>query len=174
MPNSPTIAAASNKVGVLRACRWLEKSLVRVELAAALTAYAAILALSVADIVGRNLFNATLPGGDLALRQLVLWVALPGAALAVAAQRHLHLDPANLAARPRWQKLTAIPFNLAAAAVCALLMQAAWAYWQDDMLYQPTATAWLAWLGLILPVAFGLLALHFLLRAVLTIEENAA
>jgi len=174
MPRSPVIAAASNKVGVLRACRWLEQSLTRVELGAALLAYVAILALSVADIVGRNLFNATLPGGDLALRQLVLWVALPGAALAVVAQRHLHLDPANLAARPRWKKLTAIPFNLAAAAVCGLLTQAAWVYWQDDMLYQSADMAWLAWLGLILPIAFGLLALHFLLRAVLATQEKAA
>jgi len=160
-------------VGVLRVCRWLEQSLTRVELGAALLAYAAILLLSVADIVGRNLFNATLPGGDLALRQLVLWVALPGAALAVAAQRHLHLDPANLAARPRWKKMTAMPFNLAAAVVCALLTQAAWAYWQDEMQYQSTETAWLAWLGLILPAAFGLLALHFLLRAVLAIQKEA-
>ena len=161
-------------MGVLRACRWLEQSLTRIELGAALLAYVAILLLSVADIVGRNLFNATLPGGDLALRQLVLWVALPGAALAVAAQRHLRLDPANLAARPRWKKLTTIPFSLAAAVVCALLTQAAWAYWQDEMLYQPVETVWLAWLGLILPVAFGLLVLHFLLRAALANEEAAA
>lgn len=159
---------------MLRACRWLEQSLTRVELGAALLAYAVILALAIADIVGRNLFNATLPGGDLALRQLVLWVALPGAALAVAAQRHLHLDPANLAARPRWKKLTAFPFNLAAAAVCALLTQAAWAYWQDEMQYQSADTVWLAWMGLILPVAFGLLVLHFLLRAVLSIQKEAA
>lgn len=159
---------------MLRICRWLEQSLTRVELVAALLAYAAILLLSVADIVGRNLFNATLPGGDLALRQLVLWVALPGAALAVAAQRHLHLDPANLAARPRWIKLTAMPFNLAAAAVCGVLTQAAWAYWQDEMQYQSTETVWLAWLGLILPVAFGLLVLHFLLRAVLAMQKETA
>jgi predicted ribosomally synthesized peptide with SipW-like signal peptide len=161
-------------MGVLRACRWLEQSLTRVELAAALLAYAVILLLSVADIVGRNLFHATLPGGDLALRQLVLWVALPGAALAVAAQRHLHLDPANLAARPRWKRLTAIPFNLAAAAVCAVLTQAAWAYWQDEMQYQSADMVWLAWLGLILPVAFGLLVLHFLLRAVLSMQKETA
>lgn len=162
------------KEGVLRACRWLEQALTRVELGAALLAFAVMLALSLADIVGRNLFNATLPGGDLVLRQLVLWVALPGAALAVAAKRHLHLDPANLAARPRWQKWTAIPFNLVAALVCALLTQAAWAYWQDAWQYQSTDAAWLAWLGLILPVAFGLLALHFLLRAVLATPEKAA
>jgi TRAP-type C4-dicarboxylate transport system permease small subunit len=152
---------------VLRACRWLEQALTRVELGTALFAFVAMLALSLADIVGRNLFNATLPGGDLVLRQLVLWVALPGAALAVVAQRHLHLDPANLAARPRWQKFTAIPFNLAAALVCALLTQAAWAYWQDEWQYQSGEGVWLAWLGLILPIAFGLLVLHFLLRAVL-------
>jgi TRAP-type C4-dicarboxylate transport system permease small subunit len=112
-------------------------------------------------------FHATLPGGDLVLRQLVLWVALPGAALAVAAQRHIHLDPANLATRPRWQKWTAIPFNLVAAIVCALLTHAAWTYWLDERQHQSADTVWLAWLGVILPVAFGLLALHFLLRAVL-------
>lgn len=159
---------------MLRACRWLEQALTRVELGAALLAFAAMLALSVADIIGRNLFNATLPGGDLVLRQLVLWIALPGAALAVAAQRHLHLDPANLAARPRWRKLTAIPFNLAAAFVCALLTHAAWAYWQDAWQYQSTDAVWLVWLGLILPIAFGLLVLHFLLRAVLANQETAA
>ena len=161
-------------MGVRRACRWLEQTLTRVELAMALLAFAAMLALSVADIVGRNLFHATLPGGDVMLRQLVLWVALPGAALAVAAKRHLHLDPANLAARPRWQKLTAIPFNLAAALVCALLTHAAWAYWQDEWQHQADEAVWQAWMGLILPIAFGLLALHFLLRAVLANQEKAA
>jgi TRAP-type C4-dicarboxylate transport system permease small subunit len=161
-------------VGVLRACRWLEQVLTRIELGTALLAFAAMLGLSVADIVGRNLFNATLPGGDLVLRQLVLWVALPGAALAVAAQRHLCLDPANLAARPRWKKWTAIPFNAGAAFVCALLAQAALVYWQDEWQYQSAETVWLAWLGLILPVAFGLLALHFLLRAVLAGQERMA
>lgn len=174
MPRSPLIAAAANKVTVLRACRWLEQALTRLELGAALLAFAAMLALSVADIIGRNLFNATLPGGDLVLRQLVLWIALPGAALAVAAQRHLHLDPANLAARPRWRKLTVIPFNLAAACICALLTYAAWGYWQDAWQYQSTDAVWLVWLELILPIAFGLLVLHFLLRAVLANQDTAA
>lgn len=160
--------------GLLRACRWLEAALTRVELGTALLAFAVMLGLSVADIVGRNLFNATLPGGDVVLRHLVLWVALPGAALAVAAQRHLHLDPANLAARPRWRKWTAIPFNLGAAAVCALLTRAAWSYWQDEWTYQSAEAAWLAWMGLILPFAFGLLTLHFLLRAALANREQAA
>lgn len=156
------------------ACRALERALCRIELGTAALAYAAILLLSLADIVGRNLFSATLPGGDLALRQLVLWVALPGAALAVAAQRHIHLDPMNLAAHPRWVRLTAVPFNLAAAAVCALLARAAWAYWRDEMQYQAPGTVWLVWLEGILPVALVLLALHFVLRAVLAREDAGA
>jgi TRAP-type C4-dicarboxylate transport system permease small subunit len=170
----PAIAAARIKVGVLRFCRWLEHALTRIELGAALLAFTAMLALSAADIIGRNLFNATLPGGDLVLRQLVLWVALPGAALAVAAQRHLHLDPANLATRPRWQKWTAIPFNLAAAGVCALLTQAAWAYWLDVRQYQSAEAVWLVWMGVIMPLAFGLLAIHFVLRAALANQVEAA
>ena len=157
---------------MLRACRWLEQALTRVELAVALLAFAAMLALSVADIVGRNLFHATLPGGDVMLRQLVLWVALPGAALAVAAQRHLHLDPASLAMRPRWQKWTALPFNLASALVCALLAHAAWAYWLDAWQHPAADAGWETWMGLILPVAFGLLALHYVLRVVLANQET--
>jgi TRAP-type C4-dicarboxylate transport system permease small subunit len=174
MPRWPVTAAARTKLGVLRACRWLEQALTRIELGAALFAFVVMLALSVADIVGRNLFHATLPGGDLVLRQLVLWVALPGAALAVAAQRHLHLDPANLMTRPRWQRWTAIPFNLVAALVCALLTHAAWAYWLDEWQYQSAEAVWLAWMSLILPVAFGLLTLHFLLRAVLANRAQAS
>lgn len=156
------------------ACRALERVLCRIELAAAVLAYAAILLLSLADIVGRNLFATTLPGGELALRQLVLWVALPGAALAVAAGRHIYLDPLNLAARQRWMHLTAVPFNLAAAGVCALLTRAAWTYWRDAMQYQAPGSVWLAWLGIILPVALALLALHFVLRAVLARGDAAA
>lgn len=156
---------------MLDACRGLERALCRIELGVAALAYAAILILSLADIVGRNLFSATLPGGDLALRHLVLWVALPGAALAVAAQRHIHLDPANLAAHPRWKHLSAVPFNLGAAAVCAMLAKAAWTYWRDELQYQAPDAAWLAWLGGILPVALALLALHFVLRAVLAHED---
>jgi TRAP-type C4-dicarboxylate transport system permease small subunit len=161
-------------VDVLRACRWLEQALTRLELGAALLAFVVMLGVSVADIIGRNFFNATLPDGDLVLRQLVLWVALPGAALAVAAQRHLHLDPANLAARPRWRKWTAIPFNLAAACVCALLTHAAWAYWLDERQYPSSDAVWLVWLDLIMPLAFGLLAIHFVLRAVLANQKEAA
>jgi TRAP-type C4-dicarboxylate transport system permease small subunit len=55
-----------------------------------------------------------------------------------------------------------------------LLTQAAWAYWGDEMQYQAAETIWLAWMGLILPIAFGFLALHFLLRAVLATQERAA
>ncbi len=148
--------------------------LCRIELGTAAFAYAAILLLSLADIVGRNLFAWALPEGDLVVRQLVLWVALPGAALAAAARRHIHLDPMNLAARPRWVRLTAVPFNLAAAAVCGVLGNAAWRYWRDDMQYQGADSAWLAWLGVILPAALALLALHFVLRALLAREDAAA
>jgi TRAP-type C4-dicarboxylate transport system permease small subunit len=161
-------------VGVLRACRWLEHALTRAELGTALLAFVAMLVLSAADVIGRNLFHATLPGGDLVLRQLVLWVALPGAALAVSAQRHLHLDPANLWTRPLWKKWPAIPFNLAAACVCALLTHAAWAYWLDEWQYQSADAVWLVWLDLIMPLAFGLLVIHFVLRAVLANQAEAA
>ncbi|NDP49337.1 MAG: TRAP transporter small permease subunit [Sulfuriferula multivorans] len=172
MPSWLVIAVVLVKVSVLGACRWLEKVLTRVELGAALLAFSAMLILSVIDIVGRNFFNSTPDGGDLMLRQLVLWVALPGAALAVSAQRHLHLDPASLGTRPLWKKWTAVPFNLAAAAVCALLTSAAWDYWKGEWQYQSADMIWMVWMGIILPLAFALLVLHFVLRAVLANQDE--
>lgn len=145
--------------------RATERALTRIELGVAALAYAGMLALSLADIVGRNFLHATVPDGDLLLRQLVLWVALPGAALAVAARRHLALDPANLMARPGWQRWTRLPFNAAGALVCALLARAAWAYWRDE--FANPESVWLAWASLLLPAAFALLALHFGLRALI-------
>ncbi len=167
-------ARARRMRGLQRLCRNLETALGRAELCTLLLAFTAMLALSLADIVGRNFFNATLPGGDTLLRLLVLWVALPGAALAVARQRHLHLDPANLAARPRWQAVAAPLFNLTAALVCALLDRAAWAYWLDAQQHAPPGAAWQVWMEIILPISFALLALHFLLRAALTFRGNEA
>lgn len=151
----------------MRVCRRLEYSLTVLELGIAMAAFIAMLALSLADIVGRNFFHATLPGGDLVLRNLVMWVALPGAALAVAAQRHLSLDPANLATRPRWQRWVGTPFNLASSGVCALLAVAAWRFWYGEWLAGAETGLLMTGLGMILPFAFSLLTLHFLLRAVL-------
>lgn len=150
-----------------RLCRRLEYSLTLLELGIAMAAFIAMLALSLADIVGRNFFHATLPGGDLVLRQLVMWVALPGAALAVAAQRHLHLDPANLAMRPRWQRLAGAPFNLLSSGVCGLLAVAAWRFWLGEWQASGEGALLQTGLGMMLPLAFSLLSLHFLLRAVL-------
>ena len=157
---------------LLRLCRWLEHRLVQLELVVAMAAFVAMLALSLFDIVGRNVFHATLPGGDLVLRQLVLWVALPGSALAVAAQRHLHLDPANLAARPRWRHAVEIPFNLASSGVCVLLAVAAWRFWFSEWHYSSDDTRLLTGMEIILPLVFTLLTLHFLLRAALAREKD--
>jgi len=167
MPPSPAVVAEKTKAVLTRVCRRLEYSLTLVELGIAMAAFVAMLALSLADIVGRNFFHATLPGGDLVLRQLVMWVALPGAVLAVAAQRHLHLDPANLAMRPRWQRLAGTPFNLVSSGVCALLASAAWRFWYGEWQAGGEEALLQTGLGMILPLAFSLLTLHFILRAVL-------
>jgi TRAP-type C4-dicarboxylate transport system permease small subunit len=144
---------------------WLERALGRVELTVAALALVAMLGLSLGDIVGRNFLHTSIPHGDVLLRHLVLWVALPGAALAVIGGRHLALDPANLAARAGWQRATALPFNAFAALVCGALTHAAWRYWVDEA--ASVTPAWLGWLTLVLPLGLALLALHFGLRAVL-------
>lgn len=148
-----------------------EHALGRIELVVAGLAFVAMLGLSLGDIVGRNFLHASIPHGDIVLRHMVLWVALPGAALAVIGGRHLALDPANLAARPGWVRATAIPFNLIAALVCGVLTHAAWRFWVDEA--ASITPSWLAWLSLVLPLSFGVLALHFVLRAAIASGSRA-
>ncbi|MGD9583081.1 MAG: TRAP transporter small permease [Lysobacterales bacterium] len=110
---------------------------------------------------------------DPLLRVLVLWLAMLGALAAARGDKHISLDvlgrvlhgPARRVAR-----LFAFGF---AAVVSAMLAEASLGLIEVDReagtLLFNTVPGW--WAEIILPLAFGLLALRFALRAVLTGEE---
>ncbi|MBI5462736.1 MAG: TRAP transporter small permease [Gammaproteobacteria bacterium] len=137
--------------------------LTRTETALAGLSLLALIALTLGQIVARNLFATGLPVADTLARHLVLYITFFGAALAADSQRHIRIDSLATWLPEHWLERLHRPLNGIAALVCAALTQAAARFWLDEWRYAADAERWQAALNLIIPVGFGLLALHFLL-----------
>jgi TRAP-type C4-dicarboxylate transport system permease small subunit len=120
------------------------------------------------QIVLRTGFDTGLAWAEPVLRMAVLWLALLGAMVATRGDRHIRIDllPRLLPPGPRRavQALT----ELFAAGICLLLAYHSARLVQLDRDYQVAAVgpveAWM--LEVIMPVAFGVMALRFGLHAV--------
>ena len=147
--------------------RKLERWLTAFENTLAATSLLLILFLSLAEIVGRNVFHQGVPGADVAMRHLVLWVAFFGAVLAVADNRHVKVDVAAAWFPQRFSIWSARPFAAFAATVCGGLAVAGYKFWWEEWTTVPPDEKWVTILIGVLPLGFGLLMLHYLLHALI-------
>ena len=131
----------------------------------------AILALALVLLSGLQIALRLLDHGlvwlDPLLRVLVIWVALLGAVAAARMDKHISLEVVGkLLHGPALRVARAIAFGFAAV-VSMVMLRASLGLIDVDresgtMLYEQVPT-W--WAELILPLAFGLLALRFMIRA---------
>lgn len=147
-------------ISTLRLLRWLEDGLLVLLLAA-------MIGLSTAQILLRNLFESGLPWADPLLRLLVLWLALAGALAAARDDRHIRID---LLSRFLTKTLKRTLDRLAAlftALICATLTwqggRLVWSEYQDGTSLIAGIPGWVA--QLVIPLGFGLMALRFALLA---------
>ena len=124
---------------------------------------------AVAQIFLRNFFHSGIPWGDSLVRILVLWLGLIGAMIASRDHRHIkidilsrHMTPANqLWLRRFTDSITAI--------VCFVVAWYAFLFvrieYQDGMRAFENVPVWLT--EVIIPVGFLIMAVRFLLSAVL-------
>jgi TRAP-type C4-dicarboxylate transport system permease small subunit len=131
----------------------------------------AMVILATAQIVLRNLFDASFIWGDPIVRVLVLWVGLLGAMAASRDGRHITVDVLSRVLKGRAKTAADVITNLFAAAVTGILA------WQTGRFvafdYEGGTIAirqaplvgdvptW--WLELIIPVAFAIMSLRFAL-----------
>ena len=125
-----------------------------------------MVSLAGAQIVSRNLLDLSLVGADQLLRLLVLWVALLGAVAASRDGKHIRVDALARWLPPRGQATADAVADLFTTSVCGVL---AWqagrfvaAEQQSGALVFGALPAWVA--QFILPLAFALVALRYLLR----------
>lgn len=130
---------------------------------------AVMIVLAFAQVVLRNAFSSGILWADILLRHLVLWIGFLGAALAVSHDRHISIDALTRFLPERVKHGVNVLSYLFAAFISFLFFRAALTFMQNEMLDGSTVYAeipsWYA--AIIIPVGFGLLVVHFLIRAVL-------
>jgi C4-dicarboxylate transporter DctQ subunit len=121
------------------------------------------------QVVLRNVFTGGIVWGDILLRHLVLWIGFLGAALATSGERHINIDILTRYLSERIKGLVATLSNVFAAVVCFLLFKASLTFIEFEIANNNTTFAEIpSWyIQIIIPVGYGLVAFHFIVRAIL-------
>ena len=116
----------------------------------------------------RNFFDAGISWGDPLLRVLVLWVGMLGALAATRGRRQISIDVLSHLAGERVQSGVGVVTSLFTAVVCAVVAYHSIRFVASEIEYQTTAFAGVpAWTcEIVIPVAFGLIALRYLLYSI--------
>ena len=121
------------------------------------------------QVMLRNFFSGGIIWGDILLRHLVLWIGFLGATLATSGGRHINIDALTRYLPFQIRELVATITNIFAAAVCFLLFKASLTFIDFEIANNNTVygevPSWCA--QIIIPVGYGLLAFHFIIRAIL-------
>lgn len=128
-----------------------------------------MLVMGFGQVVLRNFFSGGIVWGDILLRHLVLWIGFLGAALATSGERHINIDALTRYLPRRLKGVVATLTNIFAAFVCFLLFRASLTFIEFEIANKNTVFGELpSWLAqIIIPVGYGLLVFHFIIRAIL-------
>jgi TRAP-type C4-dicarboxylate transport system permease small subunit len=153
----------------------IDKALTRVEEAVLITLLSVMVVMAFLQVVLRNLFSSGIFWADILLRHLLLWLGFLGAAIATSENRHINIDALRRFLSPNIRASVEVLTNLFATGICYLLAKASWTFVLGEIADHRTIfeniPSWYA--QIIIPVGFGLLALHFLIRAVIRATGEA-
>ena len=143
---------------ILKVLRWIEDGILAVLVLA-------LVILAGAQIVLRDLFHTGISWADPVMRDLVLWTGMLGALAAVRDDKHIALDVLQRFLPPLAQRIARGVTLLFAAGICGALAWYCWVMLQNDLgtAANGSLPAWLP--EAVLPLAFGLMSLRFVLRA---------
>jgi TRAP-type C4-dicarboxylate transport system permease small subunit len=148
---------------------WLNK----IEAGILIAFLSIMLVLAFFQVVLRNVFSSGILWGDILLRHLLLWIGFLGAAIATSEERHINIEALKRFFPKRIHSAVEALTDLFAAAICALLMNASMTFVKDEMtghnMIFGNIPSWYA--QVIIPVGFGLLAVHFVIRALLRAQK---
>ncbi|HCA78180.1 MAG TPA: TRAP transporter small permease [Bacteroidetes bacterium] len=153
----------------------IDKALTRAEEIVLITLLTVMVVMSFLQVVLRNVFSSGILWADILLRHILLWLGFLGAAIATSENRHINIDSVRRFLSPRIRLATEVMTNLFAAAICILLASAAWEFVQGEIADRRTVLEGIpSWyFQSIIPVGFGLLAIHFIIRAILRSRGQA-
>lgn len=125
--------------------------------------------MSFAQVVLRQFFGQGLLWGDTFLRHLVLWVGFLGAAMATSEGKNFAWDTLHSFLKGKVKSFVGAAADLTACAIAVALLRASWEYHLGEkgavLFHMGKITVPAALFTIILPVGFGLIAVHALIRA---------
>ena len=142
---------------------WIEK----VAVGAIVLLLSVMIVLAFGQVVMRDLFHSALPGVDVLLRHLVLWVGYFGAIIATGHRRHLRIEVVELVLSERARVVCAIIANLFAAVICVILLRAGISFVHLEKAETTTFMIGLpAWIfAIVVPVGYAAIGFRFVARA---------
>jgi len=127
-----------------------------------------------AQIVLRNLFDSAILWADPLLRVAVLWVGMIGAMVATRADKQIAIDVVSRFLPQHWKLRVRVITDVFTAAVSGVLAWSAFRLMLEDRMAGGLAIAFVpVWVcESILPVAFAVIALRYLLFAVVHFRQS--
>ncbi len=140
-----------------------EHALVKFESIIAALSLFLLLALSLFQIITRNVFNFGYAEIEIINRNLLVICGAMGAVIATSKLRHIKIDALTVMMNRQQIRLFRCPLALFSAAVCALMSYYAGIFVMDEWQYAPANERWSLPFTFIYPFGFALLSLHFFL-----------
>lgn len=158
----------------MKILKSIDNAFNRAEEAVLITLLTVMIVMAFLQVVLRNLFSSGIQWADILLRHILLWLGFLGAAIATSEHRHINIDVLRRFLPPRVRTVVDSITDLFAAVICFLLAKASWTFVQgeiaDRRMILDGIPSWCA--EIIIPVGFGLLVVHFLLRALLRSKRD--
>jgi len=144
----------------------LKEKLISIEKLLAASCLLALLALSLSQVIMRNLFEIGFSDIDTITRHLVLFVTFMGAALVSEGNQHIKIDCVTAVINDTKKQKLKMPLLLISSIVCGIFFWYALLFWLDEKSYAQDNEQLALYLALILPFGFFILSLHFLLLSI--------
>jgi TRAP-type C4-dicarboxylate transport system permease small subunit len=120
----------------------------------------------------RYFFNSSLLWGDIAARNLVIWVGILGAVLATRENKHFHIDLLTRFLGKRYQLWFQSFSNLFASVICFFLGQASVTFLELDIQGRTFLDLPLYYVEIIIPAGFYLMMVQFALRTIILLVDG--
>ncbi|HJP17834.1 MAG TPA: TRAP transporter small permease [Nitrospinota bacterium] len=125
------------------------------------------------QVIFRNIFSEGIPGADIFLRHLVLWIAFIGAALTTRYEKHISIDILSRFFNNKLNAFRKILINVISGSICCYLTRASWVFMIDEKMSGSELFSGIpTWYFLIvLPFAFTIITFRFYLKTVSGVLE---
>ena len=147
----------------------IDKALTKLEGYILITLLFVMVVMAFLQVALRNLFSSGILWADIFLRHLLLWLGFLGAAIATSENRHINIDALRRFLSKRMRSAVEVLTDSFAAVICFMLAQASLTFVQGEIADRRVLfgdiPSWYA--QVIIPIGFGLLVVHFAIRALL-------